>query len=915
MNVLELPIRLKGAWDHALIMTYGLDISFFERTLLPQFATCCRNKIILADGQHYLDACTQYAQKEAQIYHFNQSYIAAGIFGPRDAHAKVLLLLNKEQGLLCIGSGNLSWQGYASGGELFSYYEYSANSSETLSAFLAIRELTDGLIQRRYIQGVAKRYIGYIWDETPWLLRTPIENSRPVRHNLTQSFLTQIEQVVDGETVEELSIFAPFFDKEAIALSRLIDTVHPRHTKLLLQPGRTSADPKTLQRVLDQLSGSYEVRPFQMKGESTYIHAKCYVLKLEKRAICLQGSPNLSQVAMLLNDPYSNIEVANLLTGERNAFDYLFEGLEIGAPVIELTSLQLVYQTIEKPEESPENACQLTGGEWDGHRLALNFRGTLRDLQGAELTIGNKRFPLQVYKMEDQRLELLLGPIAAELIAHPVPVALCWHESANEYVSNQIFVCNCVALDAILRRSLESETLKHTADLDLNDKDFEELLNELQQTLIVDERSIWTIAGHTTPISQTDDDKALQLSYEDINYETLRQHPKIRQYLESTISYDAYTRSRLQIILNSVLLHLAALLQEDHSLSTYHMNSLSPTIEESEDEAIAEISQTSEDAQKRLWTTQRRISRTLKNFIRRYLLGCRNPNFQRIVGFEVVTKNYIIFSQMLWQLFTKDWVEPSFIIDALLQSWNTFWENWKPEGHFYYLDVNQQLQIWQLIRDYCNDALTLAGFFYGTHLADVERWQGQKFALRDSWRQFLCLSPFPLVHEVLSDAQKLLALLFPYDPPTSTVIVDRLAQLARFETRASFQRQLEAPGRAPIGSCSFKKETVERETLGRRTTVDCLVIQSPTALAGKETAVALLQEWMLAETLDYYRIAVAKRDDPTAVTHIIYYDVVTQRGKYWDKEQGIKGQKTLEAVPLPAREWDTTLAQLRTMTT
>ena len=37
MSTLELPPQLRGPWEHALIMTYGLDVAFFERTLLPRF--------------------------------------------------------------------------------------------------------------------------------------------------------------------------------------------------------------------------------------------------------------------------------------------------------------------------------------------------------------------------------------------------------------------------------------------------------------------------------------------------------------------------------------------------------------------------------------------------------------------------------------------------------------------------------------------------------------------------------------------------------------------------------------------------------------------------------------------------------------------------------------------------------------
>src|SRR5690242_575863 len=107
MSALEIPEQLKGPWDHLLIMTYGLDLPFFERTLYSQLAERCRNKIILADGQHYLEACAQYARKQGLVNHLNQSYIAAGIFVPHVAHAKLVLLTNSEQGQLLVGSGNL----------------------------------------------------------------------------------------------------------------------------------------------------------------------------------------------------------------------------------------------------------------------------------------------------------------------------------------------------------------------------------------------------------------------------------------------------------------------------------------------------------------------------------------------------------------------------------------------------------------------------------------------------------------------------------------------------------------------------------------------------------------------------------------------------------------------------------------
>jgi hypothetical protein len=245
----------------------------------------------------------------------------------RAAHAKLILLANAQRGRLLVGSGNLNLRGYASGGELFTQYEYSADAPEDLNAFLAARELIEGLVQRRYVSAPARMRISYLWEETPWFFQSSAQEQRPVRHNLEHSFLDQLRQAVGDEIVEELWVLSPFYDEKLIALERLLTTLDPRRAVLLVQPGRTSVDPAALESTLDRFA-CCELRSFSKGDDDPYVHAKLYLLKLPHRAICLQGSPNLSQVAMLLTVPQGNVELANLLTGPRDAFDDLLDALD-----------------------------------------------------------------------------------------------------------------------------------------------------------------------------------------------------------------------------------------------------------------------------------------------------------------------------------------------------------------------------------------------------------------------------------------------------------------------------------------------------------------------------------------------------------------------------------------------------------
>src|SRR4051794_19785080 len=195
MSELPLPEQLKGSWDHTLILTYGMDLAFFEQTIMRQLPARCRNRIILGDGVHFLEACAD-NQQSGLARTVNHRYVAEGIFAPRAAHAKLILLCNPDQGRLLVGSGNLNLGGYASGGELFTQYDYRADTPKHLAAFIAVRELLQGLMVRRYLSSAAERYLQRILNQTPWLYQAPATSERSVRHNLTQSFLQQLREEV-----------------------------------------------------------------------------------------------------------------------------------------------------------------------------------------------------------------------------------------------------------------------------------------------------------------------------------------------------------------------------------------------------------------------------------------------------------------------------------------------------------------------------------------------------------------------------------------------------------------------------------------------------------------------------------------------------------------------------------------------
>ena len=365
MDELKLPEQFDGNWENVLILTFGANLPFFENSLWRQFRNRCRNKILLVDHNQFLEACQLYADN-GLVRFLNQKYIADGISIPMSAHAKLILLTNSEKGKMLVGSGNLNIDGYASGGELFTGYEYDENNSENLVAFLAVWNFIEEMIERRYIGPVAIPYLRHLQKQTPWLFRAAPDIRNPVRHNLNSSFIDQLNDEVSGEPIEELWILSPFYDEKAQALKTLLEVFSPRKVKILVQPGRTSLDPVALEKVLSESHTAWKVHTCRLKDDhnSTYVHAKLYLLKTKNRAICLQGSPNLSNAAIRLTPPQGNIELANLLVGGRKDFDYLFDRLEIDPETLSLATLNIHYDRPEPKESLDIGGLKLTGGEW-----------------------------------------------------------------------------------------------------------------------------------------------------------------------------------------------------------------------------------------------------------------------------------------------------------------------------------------------------------------------------------------------------------------------------------------------------------------------------------------------------------------------------------------------------------------------
>ncbi|MEZ4711085.1 MAG: hypothetical protein R3A44_28060 [Caldilineaceae bacterium] len=875
MNDLKLPESLAGPWHHALFMTYNLDLPFFERTLWRQLRASCRNKIVLADGMRYLAACEDWA-RDGSVRHLNQLYIGDGIFGVQSAHAKLILLVNPKAGRLLVGSGNLGMSGFASGGEAFSQYEYSDESPEHLGAFSSVAEMLRLMIARNYVTHFAAKRIERVMDETPWLFISPADGNSPVRHNLSKTFINQLTDIIGERQVEELWLHAPFHDERGVALERMLQTFRPKSVYLLIQSGMTMINLDALARIQESYPGALKIMTIRRKLDvNPFIHAKFYLFKLQEQAVILHGSPNISQVALLQSPPQGNIELANLLIGERSEFDPFLNGLTCDPYVDDLMSLHVRPRGQDDvPEELDLGGWYLTGGEWSEPKLLLRYRGNLPEIHDGELIIGSQTVTDISLHITQHTLEVALPNIVNSLFDSPVPVQLRWRHDEQVFLSNPIFVCNTTALNRILNVEESDSVIDRIGDLNLDDKELEQLLHELDASFPIDGASIWQIVGTSrTIVNASGEEEAIHMAYADIDFGAVQNHPRLQQYFNRGSQAGFHVGStKLQIVLNMIIAHFQKLKTGD--VSARDLQALVMQVEEGVAESEEERETEESEAQERHWSAAARLQRLFVNFIDRFLVGINDKEFQEYVGHNVLIPNWIIFHHVLWQLFSKDWIDDSLIARSLLNLWIMLWGKNETDGYLASLQPDQREDALFWLREHHADAQMLAALIYCDTVAVSAKDESLRVALRDFGRQFLTSWASVISTEVLEDIWIIYSERSGFVTPLPSELTAKLETLFRFETENTFLRSVEQTYCYLHHRCEITSANVYRPATGT-VKVRCLQISDDRALGTKEEALAMLNRWIAFEDLDYYRIA---SPDVDKARSLIFFDCESGEG-------------------------------------
>jgi len=626
----------RGHWQEVALLTYSFDLPFFESYLLPILVGAGCHSISVASCASWLPDRLRSWATSGEVREAGRSYTVSPVSVPGVFHPKVILACGDHRGVVMVGSGNISQYGMAMGGELFTLEEWDDDGVPHLAieTWQLCREVgRQLLVDRAFLERIEA--IGRLVPA----LASPIDE-HVLLHNLSEPILGQFLTRLSGAPVDDLVVWSPFTDEKLEALDALVEGLSPRRVTLGVQSQMTKLDGERLvllqKRHRDM---SWEVRTLEQpdSDQPSMIHAKGILASLTSgEQIALVGSPNLSTPALLRTSATGNFEVAVLHHGANLREELFGEGsvIRLGR-AIDPRQLTWAEDPTTAYQRKAGPVVQLLGARLDRDWLGLEISGDPPSGTAVLLDAELRRDLTHADAGWGTALDGGMAPRTAELI---------WKGGS----SGPVVVADIARL-AAMRVGRETRAYAPLEALDYGaDRDILELLDQLSQLAIGSVNDVERmLRGAPAPSPQEEAAEAAGeaplVRLEDIDFDRIKQHPRALAYVAGA---EYFETPRIQLWLDEVV-------QQFEQLRNRQLLRIVTPVLTGDDEEETEILPQIEE--RRRWRVSRRIAVRVRNRLRRYVNGVRDPRFWRLVDSEWMAKNYVLFLSLLQRLWARAW--------------------------------------------------------------------------------------------------------------------------------------------------------------------------------------------------------------------------------------------------------------------
>lgn len=609
-------------YHSCILTTFSFDFYFFEMKAMKWLRSCgVRNINVFIDGHYYSELMQQATGEEMQL---TAGYSLYPVFQKSIFHPKIWMLFGDKEGLLIVGSGNLTNSGNGNNDEIWGAFHFDIRSTENASIFSAAWNYLSMLSAT--VKGqMNEKTTRWIVEHSKWLNELP--RVKPFQFSDTSqkekvaflfnseksSIWEELSKHISYEKVIEITSISPFYDINGKALQELKSLFPSAEINVVLDESGLIPSSMQVSKAFTfydwRDAGVSKVQYAKSENAKSKLHGKILHFKTKSgKEFCLFGSANVTPEGLGLGGENSNAEVSLLIQSEKG-------GLlnELGIKLKSSNSKKLsdftatttksIYETVIKNNQFK---VQLLSAELIYDELTLHSNGNYTEqFKVVFFDRQNKFLHSQIFSKYEQELKIKLN---VELGSFQY---VQFADSADEFISNKLLVSDYFLL-AKTHPNPKTE-------------DIERIYSEIQNG----ELSKVLDLLHYAIIDETENEEGTSVLHNSKNIETKREEKKEPEKLYDLSSYKPIEHSAFEknLLLSSLSLRVLDVLKFIHSkaLSTKRQDDIS--IDEQE-ENLGNISGNEENEVK----THRNLSFALLKSERRKLISYFNNLYNNQQG-------------------------------------------------------------------------------------------------------------------------------------------------------------------------------------------------------------------------------------------------------------------------------------------
>ena len=373
----------ENSYHKALLLTFSFDPVFFEQVVLPDLWAGRSSDIVAIGDREQIDASTQGAA--GHLCYLGRNYVLARANHVGAFHPKVLLRVGPKDGVIMIGSGNVTSSGWGGNQELGTAWMIGPDhpdKGEWLHQFLEdVLSWCDNELEKDAVRRL---------KDVPWLSLTPSTTDKvsPVLHSRQgQSLGAQLARRWQGRQFEEVRILTGSTDESGAFLRWAHSNFGIQRAIVALTPSMASFLPENLAdlplelRLIEAPTG----RP---------LHAKFYWFEGSSGTAAVMGSANCSAAAWLSPpNRQGNVETV-VVYDTPDVADFTSVLSIFSSPKKSPADLLRPKHTISSDQPIAKREYELKGLRWN--RSERNLDAVLNPSPApdstVELMIGGKQF-------------------------------------------------------------------------------------------------------------------------------------------------------------------------------------------------------------------------------------------------------------------------------------------------------------------------------------------------------------------------------------------------------------------------------------------------------------------------------------------------------------------------------------------